>query len=301
MTSAQSSSPVRAEDDDVLLREFLGGSTQLVYSGFLRTADGRGVGGTYVYHISSGWTVVTRPGGWKGCSLLSLDHPGLMVSGPERWRRKVLEASKQVEGASILPVSFASYWQAAGVDRDKPPHVIEINDQYETVFRIKQRYYLSGYDTQEQPRPLYFLCRLPHKVATIKAARESLKPKSVKAALRAGLNVERQGDIFAIESDFTTADMKEMGAEFKAGQPIYGTAHTATDLVRLPNGVMFAKGTLIHEPIIINQHRGRDHGPRLLPGERWWWLTRNTVPVADPSLPPGNAMRPAMQTPWGTW
>ena len=129
MTSAQSSSPVRLEDDDILLRRFLGGDTQLLYSGYLRNAAGRGAGSMYVYHISSGWTVATRPYGWEGCSLLSLDHPGLMVSGPERWRRKVLEASKQVEGASILPVSFASYWQAAGVDRDKPPHVIEINDQ----------------------------------------------------------------------------------------------------------------------------------------------------------------------------
>ncbi len=165
--------------------------------------------------------------------------------------------------------------------------MVEVNDQFESVFALDDRYYLSGYDTQEST-PLYFLCRLPGAVETIDAARESLKPASVKAALAAGIEVVRQGDIFAIKSDLSFTQLQEMGARRQPvgdNTPIYGTAHTAPELLRLPGGVMLAKGYLAHRPSILGQSRSADHSPRPLGGELpagdggWWRLTRNTVPV----------------------
>ncbi len=289
--------PVEPINDDDLLRKFLEGATGRLYGKYLRANN------TYVYHAMSGWYMITRRA--EGWYELSLDNPrGVRTPGaPVRWRQRTMKAARARDaGHPVLPVAQQALQRARGSGNYTTPHVVDVNEDMEAVFTLEDRFYLSGYDTQEDP-PLYFLCRLPGPADTIDAARESLKPDSVKEALAAGIRVERQGDIFAIQSDMTTKKaLLEMGGDIAVGQlkrmitrvikgkaigpttfskntPIYGTAHTAPQLARLPNGVMLAKEQLIHAPGIIGQHRPRDHGPRALPGKYWWWLTRNTVPI----------------------
>jgi hypothetical protein len=277
MTQAQTNERI---NDGVVLSRFLQGELQPMNGTAIRSR------GSDVYDHSSGWYFLYRT--WPEVYLLSLDNPGMtptfartdtvtgVVAGVVAVRTAVMAAAAAA-GAAVLPVAFQPYSQAC--DRDSaPPKVIDVNTAFESVFSIKNRYYLSGYDTQE-PQPLYFLCRLPHRVKTVDAARESLKPRSVKEALAAGRNVVRQGDIFAIQSDIKSKKtLKEMGATFNGHEPIYRTAHTADELAQLPDGVMLARGFLHHHPAIIGQHRNPDHISRKLPGKAWWWLTRNTVP-----------------------
>jgi hypothetical protein len=77
----------------------------------------------------------------------------------------------------------------------------------ETLQRRPRRKYLSGFDANERI-PLYFLATLPATSAqTVEAAVDSLAPRAVHAAYARGLDVERQGDMFAIETMLETAEV----------------------------------------------------------------------------------------------
>lgn len=79
-------------------------------------------------------------------------------------------------------------------------------------------YYLSSFDYNEPHNP-YFLCELPRTVhrdgqvyrpkpETVDEAIDWLRPNAVVQAERAGLNVLRQGDVFAIPTAYTTAELE---------------------------------------------------------------------------------------------
>jgi hypothetical protein len=263
------------DPDDRVLGTFLAGSRDSVRGNSLYVSRDA------VVVAGCGWHILTR---WDNHYLLCLSHPSLHPSVAARWRQRVMAAVRTLR-VPVLPVSLPAFARTVGATGDTIT-VMEVNDRLEAVYRVAgrrggERYYLSGYDAQENP-PLYFLCQLPGPVTTVEEARESLKPASVKTALAAGLDVVRQGDIFAIRSDLTMRQLKTMtmGASRVDGTPIYGTAHTSEHLVSLPSRVMLAKGTLHHRPSIIGDlNRGADHVARDLPGYRWWWLTRNTVPL----------------------
>lgn len=74
-----------------------------------------------------------------------------------------------------------------------------ITSRYTTNQTGGWEYFLSGFDDTHNSRTDgYFISKLPHPVKTVAAAYESLKPKMVKDAIAAGLDVKRQGDAFAI-------------------------------------------------------------------------------------------------------
>jgi hypothetical protein len=169
-------------------------------------------------------------------------------------------------------------------------------DGLQCVFTVNGAHYISGFDANEDP-PLYFLARLPHPVDSYTEAIESLKPGSVKEAEAQGLQVLRQGDMFAIPTDFTTDKLKFMGAAFSMevtrelptspfltwrdinmwfpGHPttevlveaapptvtyrrgLYGTAHTATELAYLPED-----GTMFARGVVEHDPRGVLGQPR---------------------------------------
>jgi hypothetical protein len=284
-------------EDDLIIRNFFKGSD--------RHAIGRELSnnGTQLYHGQSGWTIVNRH---EGLYLLSLDRPGLAEATSGDWRRAMLERSENAN-LPVLPMSLPAWssvqaYRKAQLIRSKvnptkapkPVHAVwDVNDKFESVFSVDERYYLSGYDDQENP-PLYFLCRIPHPCTTVDEARESLKPKSVLEALESGVPVKRQGDVFAIKAGLTKRQLSSRGAKFTTGMDlshtdtnnprpeiqIYGTAHTASHLAKMPDGLMLAKGTVWHNPFIRGDHRGPDHAPCDL-GRGWWWLTKNTVPTTN--------------------
>jgi hypothetical protein len=220
--------------------------------------------------------------------LLNMDTP--IANLPiDYWRKTVLDAAKSI-GVEVLPLSETAYQSACREAGEVRPRLVA-RQGHEAVFTLtdgeSERYYLSGYDKQENP-PLYFLCELPHAVRSVGAARYSLQPPSVKAALQRGDMVDRQGDLFFISSSWSDKDIRDAGGtvdDQPYATPLYGTAHTASRVATLPNGVMLARGVVRHAPYLIGQHhRKPDHVDRTLkPG--WWVVARNTVP-ASPGRPP---------------
>lgn len=75
--------------------------------------------------------------------------------------------------------------------------------------------YLSSFDYNERP-PLYFLCEVPARgvPATVDAAIDSLAPRAVHAARLNGKTVERQGDVFFIETSLSRETLADRGAVF---------------------------------------------------------------------------------------
>jgi hypothetical protein len=138
--------------------------------------------------------------------------------------------------------------------------------------------FLSSFDYQE-PRPLYFLCELPYgaKPNTVDEAIEALKPPEVVAALARGLNVVRQGDLFAIPTKLTTRQIRRMRtSEFAKGLRVLGTNHSVTEGVVLRGGAVLGRGIMRHEP---ERWRPPDHvRQKLGDGKTWHLLVRNTVP-----------------------
>lgn len=60
---------------------------------------------------------------------------------------------------------------------------------------------------------------------------------------------------------------------------IYGTAHTATEVVVTKEGRVYVRGTAHHDPQIIGENRRPDHQNKILGDQRKWYLAvRNTVP-----------------------
>lgn len=59
---------------------------------------------------------------------------------------------------------------------------------------------------------------------------------------------------------------------------IYGTAHTATEVVTAAQGVTYVRGIVRHVPALVGEFRGADHAQvKLAPGV-WFLAIRNTVP-----------------------
>jgi hypothetical protein len=135
--------------------------------------------------------------------------------------------------------------------------------------------FLSGFDHNEARRA-YFFCELPKcDAVTIDAAYEALKPDTVRVAEQGGLTVRRQGDIFAIAiPNLTTPMLTRLGAiRHKRGQ-LLGTNHTATETATLPDGRLFARGFLRHQPV----RRAPDHAMQNI-GRTWHLIVKNTVPL----------------------
>lgn len=149
--------------------------------------------------------------------------------------------------------------------------------------------FISAWDNQDTQT--YFLSELPYPVDSLADAYEALKPGTVKLAEIEGREVIRQGDIFAVATEFTTHQIKAMvrpegmlpGAPHSIKEhilrmrPLLGTNHQATEQVRLPNGAVLARGVLHHKPF----RRDPDHRRQYMGTKRWFLIVKNTVPVIE--------------------
>ncbi len=80
----------------------------------------------------------------------------------------------------------------------------------------KRARFLSSFDYQE-PRPMYFLVQVPRGAgATVELAIDALAPRAVWAARARGRRVERQGDIFFVETALTEIDLYARGVTRRA-------------------------------------------------------------------------------------
>lgn len=203
------------------------------------------------------------------------DMPDTILNQLRRMVASVLEE----RGVSFIPLSWNAF---SRLDPDDWKSFVLVDRVgLECVVKLHDKYYISGYDRNETP-PLYFLARLPCAVATYAEAIEALKPESVKLAEAEGVKILRQGDMFAIPTNYTDVSLVQMGAIFNdepypVGHGLYGTGHFARQQARLPDGTMFGRGSIEHRP----PRRSPDHAPlKLVPDDGTWFLiVKNTVPI----------------------
>lgn len=94
---------------------------------------------------------------------------------------------------------------------------------------LKRRKFISSFDYNE-PNALYYLATMPKGVAkTVEHATDELAPRAVHAAYARSIDVERQGDIFAIATPLTDAD-------------VYGRAVTRARRSQFTQGAIAKKG-----------------------------------------------------------
>lgn len=143
-------------------------------------------------------------------------------------------------------------------------------------------YFVSAFDENE-PTPLYFLAQLPRgsKPTTVAEALECLKPADVVEAESRGLQVQRQGDVFAIPALTWTALLKEQGAKFGHLDYVLGVSHTVTDSATVKHGRTldtYGKGIMRHKPREFWRRTGDHKRVKLGDGKAWYRLVKNTVP-----------------------
>lgn len=142
--------------------------------------------------------------------------------------------------------------------------------------------FLSAFDHQERNLH-YFLAQLPETSAsTVDDAFTALRPELVIAAERHGVATTRQGDIFAVPTEFTTRDLKAKTAavHVKAGR-LLGTSHTATEVITTATGT-FARGILTHRPEADrwgNARRAEHRRQPMADRKTWHLIVKNTVPT----------------------
>lgn len=170
--------------------------------------------------------------------------------------------------------------------------------------------FISAFDMNEQP-PLYFLAQLPDqgRVLDYTSALDLLAPPIVHAARNEGKQVYRQGDVFFVETELSTVELRRRGGAIfrgngrgrhadrpRRGRNIYRTGHIATEVCLMPSGVTLAKGTVEHYPAFTEPGRRPEHQALLLPEGRWFFCVRNTVPRSQdsgsrPDAPPTTSER----------
>lgn len=137
-------------------------------------------------------------------------------------------------------------------------------------------YFLSAFDDNE-PGQLYFLCQLPDGAtpSTVAEAREALKPAEVIAAERAGVEVLRQGDVFAVRTDYKT---RELPGPSHGSAYVLGVNHKVTEMRQDGMGNTYGRGYLRHSP---QEFGRRPEHIRVTLGDRktWYQLVKNTVPM----------------------
>jgi hypothetical protein len=138
-------------------------------------------------------------------------------------------------------------------------------------------YFVTAFDYAE-PAPLWFMSELPRgaKPATVTEAVGALKPETVRDAEAAGISVLRQGDVFAVQApDVTRRQLRAAGGEPVPSEPrrwgegggrFVNDSHTATEVIRMPDGTLYARGILRHRP----PGRRPDHGNRELWDRKTW-------------------------------
>jgi hypothetical protein len=158
----------------------------------------------------------------------------------------------------------------------------------EVVWRDQRRTatFISAWDNQDLRT--YFLSELPYPVVSLNQAYDALKPQTVKLGELEGKHIVRQGDIFGVETEFTSQQLADMlkpegmlpGSKHSIKEHIrkmdylLGTNHVASESVVLHNGAVLARGLLWHKP----EGRRPDHVRQRL-GKKWHVIVRNTVPV----------------------
>lgn len=175
-----------------------------------------------------------------------------------------------------------------------------------SVFRARQnykgpyKYFLSGFDETHNTRSDgYFVSMLPHPVKTVDEAFESLKPKEVRDAIAAGLDVKRQGDCFAIPvsslnvrktlkvkqrahfvdiirnryvGTYPDGDYEDVVVGKELEIPSVGRSHSANQVGFDRFGRVFARGSLIHTPAWRNsEHK------KIPLGKTWHRIVFNTA------------------------
>lgn len=137
-------------------------------------------------------------------------------------------------------------------------------------------YFLSAFDRNEPGNGLYFMAQLPDGAhpQTVEEAIDMLKPDAVRFAEDDGLEVLRQGDVFAIPRAGLLT--RELTVPPLGGKYVLGVNHTVTE-VRTLGSATFGRGIMRHRP----QERDRQPEHRNLKlGDRktWYELVKNTVP-----------------------
>jgi hypothetical protein len=211
----------------------------------------------------------------------------------------VRETKKEAE--EYGPQSWQGMWIESWMRRQRAEEtefgwrwVEEIHRLGECIFfadvtwrdQRRRAMFISAWDNQDVRT--YFLSELPYPVVSLAEAYEALKPNTVKLGELEGKRIVRQGDIFGVETSFTSGQVADIlkpegmlpGARHSIKEHVermaylLGTNHCATESVTLPNGAVLARGNLWHKP----EGRRPDHRRQVL-GKKWYVIVRNTVPV----------------------
>lgn len=178
---------------------------------------------------------------------------------PAPWDNSTRDAVEELQVSASIPVPTngerwrqVPYKKPDGTEATRYVHTLG-----DTVIQLRDHYYVSAVDETGVGRGLYFFTELatrrqPHSLSD---ALGLLKPAVVQEAERAGLEVRRQGEWFAIPDSATTRelmrDVREGWATFRSRHVLGRDGHhRLTEVVTYEHGPkkgrVYARGTMRH-------------------------------------------------------
>lgn len=209
------------------------------------------------------------------------------------WNQKPIPSRDLQREVGIVVPSGGERWQEV-TEKDKHGRVQtrQVHTLGDSVIRVHDRYYLSAVDpTGRWGNGMYFLAELLTDRApqSLAEAFTALKPKIVQEAEARGAYVKRQGEWFAIPTNFLTSELMrdvERGVAVYRERHVLGRDghHQLEEAVIYRGGPrkgeVFARGVLTH---VKSEHQDLDLG------FRWHQMVHNIVGAAY-TLSGGGAM-----------
>ncbi len=197
------------------------------------------------------------------------------------WSRAPVDSSDLKKEVSVVIPSGGEEWKQVEVkDRNGRITKRTIHTLGDSVLRVKDRLYLSGVDETGVGSGMYFFAELVTRQApsTLEEAYNMLKPKPVREAERAGQNVLRQSEWFAIPVRVPTSElMRDVGrgiAVYYRPRVLGKDGHHELEEAVLykageRKGQVYARGVLRHTQ---DEHADLDLGT-----VRWYLIVHNVV------------------------
>lgn len=136
------------------------------------------------------------------------------------------------------------------------------------LFNYKKDVYLFSIQKDSNEKFSYrYLARMDKPVCSIKEAYEQMMPREARHALAEGFEVQRQGDIYFIETPYST---KQLPGKVKHNFPIFGTWHFATE-AKCSDNLIFVRKTIRHKAMCRSQRVVN------LGGDRWWKAVKSPL------------------------
>jgi len=190
----------------------------------------------------------------------------LFKSRTKKYNPSTIEELKQIE---IIDITEDTYTTVTRQDKNGDPYEAKVHHLGASLFKYKNKYYISSIDATGKSYNTFFICTLQGRPETVEEAfrdmAQNLTDKEYKGYLEG--KIKRQGEYFLIPDNTPILEARiKPFIKHKKNLSKTGNAHIARDYVKIDKDTILIRGTLRH----------REH-KMICMGNVWHKVIKNTA------------------------